>query len=118
LTHVAALVIDALGLDASGAARRSVIGQYFGLLYPFWLLEYRRVRSWRFAAGVARGMRPGRTLAGAGASMVDRALAVTIFGAATVFGLTAPTRLLAWVRRPATRIARIVVEMSAAPTRT
>jgi hypothetical protein len=86
----------------------SVLLQYFGFLYPYWLLEYRRVQSWRYAAGVARAMRPAATLSGCGLSAPDRLLAGSVYGVATVAGLAAPVGLLRMLHRPARRVARFV----------
>lgn len=40
------------------AERELIFRQLYCFTYPFWLFEYRRVQSWRFALGVALGIRP------------------------------------------------------------
>ena len=37
-----------------------VAGQLYRFTYPFWIIEYRRVQSWRYAFGVFIAMRPTR----------------------------------------------------------
>ncbi len=111
LVQVARLVIAAI--EPSLGTRRfrplmAVLLQYFGFLYPFWLLEYRRVQSWRFAAGIARAMRPGRTLAGVALSSRERVVAQLAYGAATLVGFGLPVALMDRLHRPARRVARWV----------
>lgn len=113
VSHVAKLVVDALA--PYDAAQRTpvllrVVTQYFGFLLPYWLLEYRRVQTWRYAAGVARAMAPHRALAGVTVPMSVRAASWGLFLAATTVGLTIPARLTSWIYRPARRLARLVGE--------
>ena len=113
-------MIDAVEPHASRARLRttgSIFVQYFGLLLPYWLLEYRRVQSWRYAAGVARAMRPARTLDGCRLSIVERSLAAAIYGAATLAGLLAPVGALRLLQRPARSVARVVGDWSATTSR-
>lgn len=120
LTHVARLMIDAVEPHADRSRLRaigSILVQYFGLLLPYWLLEYRRVQSWRYAAGVARAMRPARTLDGCRLSIVERSLATAIYGVATLAGLLAPVGALRLLQRPARRVARVVGDWSATTSR-
>jgi glycosyltransferase involved in cell wall biosynthesis len=120
LTAVARLVIDALQPHLTGARVRtigSVTLQYFGFLYPYWLLEYRRVQSWRFAAGVARAMRPAATLRGCALSVAERAVATATYGVATIAGLAAPVGLLRLLHRPARRVARFVGDRAVSTSR-
>jgi hypothetical protein len=35
--------------------------QLYRFTYPFWIIEYRRVQSWRYALGVLLGLRPTKT---------------------------------------------------------
>jgi glycosyltransferase involved in cell wall biosynthesis len=116
LVQHARLVADAIGPYATGGRTRvfvSVALQFLGFLYPYWLLEYRRVRSWRFAAGVARAMRPDHTLADIRLSWIARGLSVVLYGVATVIGLITPIGVLTVLHAPARRVARLVGEWSA-----
>jgi hypothetical protein len=120
LAQTARLVIDAVQPFVSAGRTKvvlSVIVQYFGFLYPFWILEYRRVQSWRFAAGVCRGMRPRITLAGVSLSATERACAVLLYGLATVAGLTMPIRVMSHVFQPARRVAQWIGGWGMAPSR-
>jgi hypothetical protein len=117
LASVAGLVIDAIAPHLQQGRLRpmtSVLIQYFGFLYPFWLLEYRRVQSWHFAAGVARAMRPKQTLAGCALPATARILASITYAGATLVGLGAPRGLLTVIHRPARLVARKVGEWAAA----
>lgn len=63
---IARVVSDAI-LPYVSAQRQSdavetISRQLYTYTYPFWLVEYRRVRSWRFACGLALGMRPRNVL--------------------------------------------------------
>jgi len=116
LVQHARLVMDAIAPYAVRRRTRifmSVAAQFLGFLYPYWLLEYRRVRSWQFAAGVARAMRPARSLADVNLSWVARGLSVAIYGVATVVGLAAPVGMLNVLHAPARRLARVVGQWTA-----
>ena len=41
---------------------RHIFKQFYQFTYPPWIVEYRRVQSWRYALGVALGMRPKNSL--------------------------------------------------------
>ena len=108
----ARLVIDALGPHLPRRRFRILLGvlvQYFGLLYPYWLMEYRRVRSWRYAAGVCRAMRPGKTLDTVPLFWRERVCAALLYAVSTIVGLTAPlflfTRLHGAARHVGARVA-------------
>lgn len=61
------LEVVATGLNphqARKARKRALVGvasQLYQFTYPFWLIEYRRTQSWRYAAGVFIGLRPSVT---------------------------------------------------------
>lgn len=108
--HLAALVIDAIRPEAGARVSRlgtSVMLQHYGVLYPFWLLEYRRVQTWRYAAGVARGMRPGASFDSVPLSPWLWLVARGVYTVSTVFGLLAPVGMLRWLSRPAHWFARV-----------
>jgi hypothetical protein len=107
----AALVLDAIQPHASGRRLRvqmNVLMQFFGVLYPYWLVEYRRVQSWAFAAGVARAMRPSRSLRGVQISAAARIFAWLTFTGSTVAGLIVPVSLFGRLIAPFRRLARAV----------
>jgi glycosyltransferase involved in cell wall biosynthesis len=113
LVQLPGLVIDAL-LPSIGAGRLrvvlNVLVQFFGFLYPFWLLEYRRVQSWRYAAGVARAIWPASSLARVPLTWTERRLAGLLYGAATLAGFMVPLWLLDVVYPPARRLGQWVGE--------
>jgi hypothetical protein len=76
--------------------QRSVIrvaAQLFVFTYAFWLMEYRRVQSWRYAAGVFLGLRPRHTLAGVTLSRFRTLQVWLLFLGAGVAGLAVPVNL-------------------------
>ena len=115
LVQTARLVLDAVAPHVRRQRRAlvlSVVVQYFGFLYPYWLFEYRRVQSWRYAAGVARAMRPRHSLAGAEMSALERLAAAATYGLATAIGFAVPLWLVKGLHPPARRIARYVGELA------
>jgi hypothetical protein len=69
---------------------RRIFQQLFVYTYPPWLIEYRRVQSWRYALGVALGMRPRNSMRGIPVGVVSRWYLRAIFGIVTFLGLTVP----------------------------
>lgn len=58
--------------------------------YSFWILEYRRVQSWKFAAGICLGMRPSNICRGVELSMLHAAQLRVAYVATTAVGLLVP----------------------------
>jgi len=58
--------------------------------YAFWILEYRRVQSWNFAAGICLGMRPRNICSGVELSMLHAVLVRFAYVATTAVGLLVP----------------------------
>lgn len=115
LVDTARLVLDAVAPHLQRQRLRlvlSVLIQHFGFLYPFWLFEYRRVQSWRYAAGVARAMRPRHSLAGARLTAIERLTAVFTYGVATAVAFALPLWIVRSLHPPARRIARYVGELA------
>ena len=120
LVQTARLVLDAVVPYVRG--RRlplvySILIQYFGFLYPYWLLEYRRVQSWRYAAGVARAMGPRYSLRDAELSILERLSATVTYAVATVVGFAVPLWLMRGLHPPARRIARYVGDLAMSGSR-
>jgi hypothetical protein len=82
----------------TGKAGRRIFLQILFFTYPFWLVEYRRVQSWRFAAGIALGMRPRNLLPREGLSGADKLFLRTCYALVTVGGLLVPTALFMTLR--------------------
>ncbi len=75
-----------------------ILKQVLVFTYPPWLVEYRRVRTWRFAAGVALGMRPRNLLLASELSGRARWHARAVYLAMTLAGLFVPHRLFRTLR--------------------
>lgn len=109
LAQVGRLVADALAPHSGPCKRRCnllVLGQLLGFTYPFWLIEYRKVQSWRYAVGVALAMRPTRTAAGVALGCFRRAQVWMIYTAATIAGLTVPKSVFKVLKNPLYRLAK------------
>jgi glycosyltransferase involved in cell wall biosynthesis len=99
------LVVDAIRPHtARRPLQKAAVQVFLQLLmftYPFWIYEYRRVRSWNYAAGVCLAMRPRRILKGQDLSARQRILIATVYGAVTVVGLLTP---IVWFQRLTPRL--------------
>jgi glycosyltransferase involved in cell wall biosynthesis len=84
----------------------SIFSQILLFTYPFWLIEYRRVQSRRYALGIAIGMRPERILAGVVLSWWRRMFIVLAFYVSSFAGLTVPLVLFGALRGKLYRIAK------------
>ena len=104
------LVADAIIQYTSGEQRRRLNERIFRQLYlytyPYWLTEYRRVQSWRFAAGVALGMRPERSMAGVDLIGTRRWRTIWAYRLATAAGLAVPLGLFKRIRATLYRLAK------------
>lgn len=91
------LVFDAiapfLDLAEQQWALRRIFEQIFVFTYPFWIVEYRQVQSWKYAAGICLGMRPKNTLESLALEAPRRIRLNTLYIGATVLGLSLPTGL-------------------------
>ncbi len=70
-----------------------IFWQVLAFTYPPWLVEYRRVQSWGFAAGVAWGMRPRRILERLPVPLPVKAWISILFGITSLAGLLFPIAL-------------------------
>ena len=80
-------------------AGRKIFLQILCFTYPFWIVEYRRVQSWRYALSVSLGMRPRNLLPKEGMSYTDKVLVRLCYGVVTVVGLLVPAGLFAALRQ-------------------
>jgi hypothetical protein len=91
------LVVDALSPFQSEKERQrstvDIARQLFLFTYGFWLVEFRRVQSWRYAAGVYLGLRPRYTLAGVRLSFWRNCLVRALYSWLGICGLLIPLRL-------------------------
>jgi len=97
LTQLGRVVMDALSPYISSkyinGVARNVFRQLLLFTYPPWLIEYRRIQSWRYAAGVALGMRPRHLLRGLHINWPSKAYLSSIYGVVTIIGLLFPVGL-------------------------
>jgi hypothetical protein len=82
----------------SGALTFLVFAQILAFTYPYWILEYRRVQSWRYAAGICLGMRMANQLEGVSVAASYSLVLRTMYCVVTVFGLCAPLWIFDRVR--------------------
>jgi len=97
LAQLGRVVMDALAPYISSRdnnrAARNVFRQLLLYTYPPWLVEYRRIQSWRYAAGIALGMRPRNILKGLDISWPSRMYLRLVFSLVTLAGLLFPVGL-------------------------
>jgi glycosyltransferase involved in cell wall biosynthesis len=110
LVKVAKLVVDALKGSCSKSALdrlgRSVYTQFYGFTYAYWIIEYRRVQSWRYALGICHGMRPRNTLASGELGWLTRIYSWCLYALVTAAGLITPILLFSKWRRSLHAIAK------------
>ncbi len=100
--RIGALVIAAVAAEVdpreAASLKRSVLSQWIGFTYGFWIVEYRRVQSWRYAAAFCKGMRPFVTVVPHGLGRVSELALRALYVAVTFAGLTVPLGVFAAVR--------------------
>ena len=67
-----------------------IVRQLYLFTYPFWIVEYRRVQSWRYALGICLGMRPRNVLEGIDLAWYRRGRLRLVYGGVTLAGLVVP----------------------------
>jgi hypothetical protein len=102
LSHIPALVSDAINVPSPGGGHqvraRRVVLQFLVFTYPFWLVEYRRVQSWRYAAGIALGTRPRNLLEQIRLSPWTRLQIAAVYGLSTAVGMLLPVSVFGALR--------------------
>jgi hypothetical protein len=73
--------------------------QLLGYTYPYWLFEYRRVQSWKYAAGIALGTRPRNVTGGVPLGVLGEVKVRSVYALATLGGLSIPGGWFARIRR-------------------
>jgi glycosyltransferase involved in cell wall biosynthesis len=110
VVQVGRLVADAIEPYDSPTRNGDSIGRIFSQLYlftyPFWIVEYRRVQSWRYALGVCLGLRPGNSLSGLALPRLQRARLELLFWSTSLIALSVPVRLFAALHRTLYRVAK------------
>jgi hypothetical protein len=93
LGRMGRLVVAAVAPFAASKAsstNAAILLQLLIFPYSFWILEYRRVQSWNFAAGVCLGMRPRNICSGVDLSLLHAVLLRVAYVAVTSVGLLIP----------------------------
>jgi hypothetical protein len=94
LAQLGRLVASAVAPEAPPGERAGLeeraVAQVLAYPYPYWILEYRRVRSWRYALSVCLGMTPRRVTAGLRLGWRGRLRLGALYAAVTAAGLLTP----------------------------
>lgn len=110
--RIGQLIADALAPYESPAERERSIEriarQLYLFTYPFWLVEYRRVQSWRYALGVCLALRPRHSLAGLPVSRFAFIRLSALFWASSVAALALPAPIFSALRGSLYRLAKAV----------
>jgi glycosyltransferase involved in cell wall biosynthesis len=96
LGQMGRLVYDAVQPQpgsARGLGGVKVFLQILLFTYPFWILEYRRVQSWKYAVGICLGMRPRNLLRQLKFPVLEAAFLRTVYFLVTCAGLFTPLAL-------------------------
>jgi glycosyltransferase involved in cell wall biosynthesis len=93
MNQIGRLVIDAIApYQTPGRVREKVIMQLLLFTYPFWIVEYRRIQSWRYALGICLGMRPRNLLENVPISWTGKLRLTILYGAVSLAGLLVPVK--------------------------
>jgi hypothetical protein len=95
--QIVPLVADAIAPFVTPRELESTVMKIWSRLliftYGFWLMELRRVHSWRYSASVYRGLSPARIGRGIHLSAVNRASIRALYMVMGIAGLLIPVRL-------------------------
>jgi glycosyltransferase involved in cell wall biosynthesis len=98
LVEIGRLVADAIvPYECPGAQGRSIeriFRQLYAFTFPFWIVEYRRIQSRRYALGVCLGLRPSRSLAELKLPWMSRVRLSVLFWMAGLTALFIPVPLV------------------------
>lgn len=93
LAQIGRLVADAVA-PAEGPSIERIFRQLYMFTFPFWILEYRRIQSRRYALGICLGLRPARSLADLQISWAGRLRLSVLFWLAGLAALVIPVSVL------------------------
>lgn len=108
LTRMPALIADAISPHTGSrrdALNARILFQHLGITMPFWLTEWRRVQSWKYAAGIALGLKPDLTARGVPLGW-RRGFVWIVYLASAFLWLTVPLRLFDAVKGGLYRLAK------------
>jgi hypothetical protein len=91
------LSVVGTGLADAGALSQARLlraaWQLYLFIFPFWAIEYRRIQSWNYAAGILLALRPTRIAAGLAVGTPARLALWLMYGASAAASLAVPIRL-------------------------
>ncbi len=94
LTVMGGLVVDAVRPFLRPASAAPTIERIFQQIllftYPFWIIEHRKVQSWKYALGVCLGMAPRYLFEKVGIGTMRRARLSLLYSLSSVAGLLTP----------------------------
>ena len=91
-------IVPYVTANKQSAIVRRIIAQAYLILYPYWLLEYRRVANWSYAVGIARGLWPSSILSEHKLKLYDRMGIWLLYLVVTAAGLSIPVALFTNIR--------------------
>ena len=110
--QIGRLVADAVepGLESSNknTVIRKLISQLYMFTYPFWIFEYRRVQSWRYALGICLGIRPRNVFSGLPLNCLSEMGLRLLYASTCAAGLLTPVVLFDRARPALYRFAKSV----------
>jgi len=79
-------------LEPSNRAKilEKIVLQLYLFTYPFWIIEYRRVQSWKYALGLCIGMKPKNVFLGLNLGLIRLARLYSIYIIVCLMGLITP----------------------------
>jgi len=94
LSQLGRVVADAISPYTTAPQQRTlneeILQQLLTYTIPFWLVEYRRVQSWRYSLGLALGMRPAILAKGLDLTPIQHFRIRGLYLATTIAGLLLP----------------------------
>lgn len=110
LGRIGPLVIDATQAGNSRLSRSATIWRVYSQLYfftyPFWIIEYRRVQSWKYAMGICLGLSPKYTTQGVQTGLLMRILLTFVYCGTALVGLFIPNTVFQKLLGPLYRLAK------------
>jgi glycosyltransferase involved in cell wall biosynthesis len=93
MVQIGRLVVDAIApYRAPGPLLEKIMAQLLLFTYPFWIVEYRRIQSWRYALGICLGMRPRNLLENVPISRARKLRLAILYAVVTFGGLFLPVK--------------------------
>lgn len=119
LSKLGRLVVDAVEpyvRKPEGAVHSErIFLQLLLFTYPYWILEYRRIQSWRYALGICLGMRPAIILQGVNFCFIRRLRLSIVYLVATALGLIVPPQLFRLLQTRLYHVAKTAFRRSRVP---